>query len=221
MIAKRIVSFSGQILTATALTTLSVSLVPQVAKSQIAQYFCINPQSGAVQRPVPQTLIPAVMTSGSPCFALGSGATLNVKGQTIGEFGPVTAAPTPATRPPQTATVARANGRCKFTALDTVMYDGHCIMKQKVADRVNAYIITLDNGVKYRFYGQGKFLKVETEDGVHTAVFRDKGDRGVFEWEGNKLVAIQDSYHDPAATVDQSQPSQAQSLQMLIQSLIK
>ncbi|MFB2836103.1 hypothetical protein [Floridanema evergladense] len=82
--------------------------------------------------------------------------------------------------------LARAHGRCKLTEESSQYprFDGHCIVKQKQQGSTVIFIVELDNGSQYRFFGPDReSLQVETHDELHNVRFRDEPDRGVFTWE--------------------------------------
>jgi hypothetical protein len=66
-------------------------------------------------------------------------------------------------------TLARAQGRCKLTSQSYQAFNGHCTIKQRQqADGTTAFVVDLDNGSSYRFFGRNKqSLQVETHEGVH------------------------------------------------------
>lgn len=81
-------------------------------------------------------------------------------------------------------TLARAQGRCKLTNQTYQVFDGHCTVKQKQQGSNTVFVVELDNGSHYRFYGPNKeSLQVETYDGVHDVRFNEQSDKGVFVWQ--------------------------------------
>lgn len=82
-------------------------------------------------------------------------------------------------------TRVRAQGRCKLTseAWRSPLFDGHCIVKQKQQGNTSVFIVELDNGAWYRFFGPSKeSLQVETHHAIHNVSFDEESDRGVFTW---------------------------------------
>jgi hypothetical protein len=106
-------------------------------------------------------------------------------------------------------TLARAQGRCKLTSENYQAFDGHCVVKQKQQGGTTIFIVELDNGTHYRFYGPNKqALQVETHDGIHNVQFKDESDKGVFIWqeegERHRLSVKLDTQHPPNASHDSS-----------------
>ena len=106
-------------------------------------------------------------------------------------------------------TLARANGRCKLMSDDYQAFDGHCTVKQKQQGGTTIFVVELDDGSHYRFYGPNKqALQVETYDGIHNVQFQEEPDRGVFTWQEdgdrNLLSVKLDTQHDPNVSHDTS-----------------
>jgi hypothetical protein len=106
-------------------------------------------------------------------------------------------------------TLARAHGRCKLTSENYQAFDGHCVVKQKQQGGTTIFVVELDNGSHYRFYGPNKqALQVETHDGIHNVQFKEDPDKGVFLWqedgEGKRLSVKLDTQHPPEASHDAS-----------------
>jgi hypothetical protein len=105
-------------------------------------------------------------------------------------------------------TLVRAQGRCKLTSQSYQAFNGHCTVKQKEqADDTTAFIVELDNGSSYRFFGRNKqALQVETHEGVHNVRYNETPDKGVFDWQeggnNNRLSVKVDSQNDPNANHD-------------------
>jgi hypothetical protein len=104
-------------------------------------------------------------------------------------------------------TLARANGRCKLTSDDYKAFDGYCTVKQKQQGGTTIFVVELDDGTHYRFYGPNKqALEVETHDGIHNVQFKEDPDKGVFTWEEdgdrNRLSVKLDTQHPPEASHD-------------------
>lgn len=106
-------------------------------------------------------------------------------------------------------TLARAHGRCKLTEESSQFprFDGHCVVKQRLQGSTTIFVVELDDGSEYRFFGPGRdSLQVETHDGIHSVRFRDEPDRGVFTWEEDgarhRLSVRLDSQHSPNVSHD-------------------
>jgi hypothetical protein len=105
-------------------------------------------------------------------------------------------------------TLARAQGRCKLTSQNVQIFNGHCTIKQRQqANGTNAFIVDLDNGSSYRFFGPNKqSLQVETHEGVHNVQYNESADKGVFGWQewgnNNRLSVKLDSRHEPNVSHD-------------------
>lgn len=104
-------------------------------------------------------------------------------------------------------TIARAQGRCKLTNESDVAFDGYCTVKQKQQGSTMGFVVQLDDGSQYRFYGPSKqSLQVETYDGIHNVRFNEEPDKGVFIWEEdgqrNRLSVKLDSQHSPEVSHD-------------------
>jgi hypothetical protein len=104
-------------------------------------------------------------------------------------------------------TVARAQGRCKLTSGDYKAFDGHCTVKQKQQGNTMSFVVELDNGSHYRFFGANKqALQVETHDGIHNVQFQEDPDKGVFTWAGEnqpqRLSVKLDTQHPPNVSHD-------------------
>ena len=106
-------------------------------------------------------------------------------------------------------TLARAHGRCKLTDRDGTEFNGYCTVKQKLSGGTNVFVVELDDGSNYRFYGPSKqALQIETYDGIRDVDFKEGSDRGVFTWNErnniNTLSVKLDSQHNPGANHDSS-----------------
>jgi hypothetical protein len=106
-------------------------------------------------------------------------------------------------------TLARAQGRCKLTEESSQYprFDGYCVIKQKQQGSTIIFVVELDDGSQYRFFGPDReSLQVETHDEVHNVRFRDEPDRGVFSWEEDgarhRLSVKLDSQHSPNVSHD-------------------
>jgi hypothetical protein len=105
-------------------------------------------------------------------------------------------------------TLVRAHGRCKLTSGTYQAFDGYCVVKQKQQGNTAAiFVVELDNGSHYRFYGANKqALQVETQDGIHNVEFRENPDKGVFIWQDNgqtnRLSVKLDTQHNPDVSHD-------------------
>jgi len=106
-------------------------------------------------------------------------------------------------------TLARAHGRCKLTEENSQFprFDGHCVVKQKLQGSTTVFVVELDDGSQYRFFGPSKeSLQVETHDGIHNVRFNEEADRGVFVWQEdgirNRLSVRLDTQHSPNASHD-------------------
>lgn len=109
-------------------------------------------------------------------------------------------------------TLARMQGRCKLTADDYTVFDGHCVAKQKQRDDTTVFVIELDDGSEYRFFGENKqALQVETSDGIHNVQFTENPDKGVFVWQEdgdkNRLSVKLDTKHDTNVSHDDRKPN--------------
>lgn len=109
-------------------------------------------------------------------------------------------------------TLARVQGRCKLTSETNTLFDGHCVTKQKQQDDTTVFVIELDDGSEYRFFGENKqALQVETSDGIHNVQFTENPDKGVFVWEedgdSNRLSVKLDAQYDPDVSHDDTEPS--------------
>lgn len=104
-------------------------------------------------------------------------------------------------------TLARAHGRCQLISDNYKAFDGHCVVKQKQQGGTTIFVVELDNGSHYRFYGPNKqALQVETHDGIHNVQFQENPDKGVFIWqedgEKHRLSVKLDTQHDPNVSHD-------------------
>lgn len=106
-------------------------------------------------------------------------------------------------------TLARAQGRCKLTEESSQFprFDGHCVVKQKLQGSTTIFVVELDDGSQYRFFGPGKdSLQVETHDGIHNVRFNEEADRGVFVWQEDgmrhRLSVRLDTQHSPNVSHD-------------------
>lgn len=111
-------------------------------------------------------------------------------------------------------TLARAHGRCKLTEENSQFprFDGHCVVKQKLQGSTTVFVVELDDGSEYRFFGPSRdSLQVETHDGIHSVRFKDEPDRGVFTWEEDgarqRLSVRLDSQHSPNVSHDSNHGS--------------
>jgi hypothetical protein len=116
----------------------------------------------------------------------------------------------PLTQPASAETLARAQGRCKLTHPNSTVFDGYCFVKQKQQGSTSIFVVELDDGSTYRFYGPNKqALQVETHTGVHNVRFKEEPDKGVFIWdvEGkqNTLSVKLDTQHPPNVSHDSSE----------------
>lgn len=106
-------------------------------------------------------------------------------------------------------TLARAHGRCKLSQEDFNAFDGYCTVKQKQQGDTTIFVVELDNGSDYSFFGPNKqALQVETYEGIHNVQFKEDPDKGVFTWQEdgdtNILSVKLDTQHDPNASHDSS-----------------
>lgn len=105
-------------------------------------------------------------------------------------------------------TLARAQGRCKLTSQSYQAFNGHCTVRQRQqTDGTTAFIVELDNGSSYRFFGRNKqALQVETYEGVHNVQYAETPDKGVFTWQdgedSNRLSVKLDTQQDPNVNHD-------------------
>lgn len=106
-------------------------------------------------------------------------------------------------------TLARAHGRCKLTEESSQFprFDGHCVVKQKLQGSTTIFVVELDDGSQYRFFGPSKdSLEVETHDGIHNVRFNEEADRGVFVWQEDgmrhRLSVRLDTQHSPNVSHD-------------------
>jgi hypothetical protein len=105
-------------------------------------------------------------------------------------------------------TLARAQGRCKLTSQNYQAFNGHCTVRQRQQQNgTTAFLVELDNGSSYRFFGRNKqSLQVETHEGVHNVRYSETPDKGVFEWQdqgnNNRLSVKIDSQQVPNANHD-------------------
>ena len=104
-------------------------------------------------------------------------------------------------------TLARVQGRCKLISDNYKAFDGYCTVKQKQQGGTMVFVVELDNGTKYRFYGPNKrALQVETHDGIHNVSFKEDPDKGVFAWqedgEDNRLSVKLDTQYNPDVSHD-------------------
>lgn len=85
---------------------------------------------------------------------------------------------------------ARTEGRCKLVDKfdDKTVFKGRCKIQQERAGDKTAYLIKLDNGTQYHFVGKGRRYELKTGWDRYAVEFKDKGDKGVFKWDDNKLV---------------------------------
>lgn len=85
---------------------------------------------------------------------------------------------------------AKSEGRCKLVDKfdDKTVFKGRCeIIRERAGDKT-AFLIKLDNGTKYHFVGKGHQYELKTGWDRYDVEFKDKGDKGVFKWDDNKLV---------------------------------
>lgn len=113
-------------------------------------------------------------------------------------------------------TLARAQGRCKLTSQSGTqtftVFDGHCIIKQKQQGSTTLFVVDLDNGSEFRFFGPNKqALQVETSEGIHNAQFTEGADKGVFAWQEdgdrNRLSVKLDAQQNPNVSHDDTSPT--------------
>jgi len=87
---------------------------------------------------------------------------------------------------------ASVNGHCKLynKKSDNNKYKGSCMIKRKMSDDSNVFVIELGNGETYGFTEQSNGYIVETPKGMskNMATMTDHGNKSVFKWGKWKLT---------------------------------
>jgi hypothetical protein len=118
------------------------------------------------------------------------------------------------------------NRRHKAAGVYTV-YDGHCSLRQKEKDHRVLMVITMHNGMEYRFYGHSATsLHVETGEGIADAqLVQSAADRAVFRWGvagATAQLALQiDTVQPPRVSYDDTaDAARAQAMQQGLDALL-
>ncbi len=104
-------------------------------------------------------------------------------------------------------TLVRAAGRCKLERAGNELFNGHCNFKHKAAGGTDAFVVKLDDGTDFNFFGPNpQALQLQTYDGIVNVRHNAKPDHDLFLWNtdgGDHRLSVKlDNVQNPDVTFD-------------------